>query len=597
MTITRLASDQPETMIHTERVPLEWTLESALYAVFFFIALILRLISLDYLPLTSSEAQQAMASWNFLRAVPDSFVGSPILFAGNAVVFFLFGATDMGTRILPALFGSALVLIPALLRRELGRPGALIAGALMVFSPSLILFSRQLDSAIMGVASALLVLAFAFRYMSSRESRELNWAATALALALLASSQVWTVVLAMIVFLALARLRNESYGIAQQDARKAALIFGLVFVGVATMFLLKRDGIGAAFNLLGIWLEGLRLNPMPLDPLRLLVLYEPVALFFGVIALVDIGFESRGTTWLKPVNALMVWALVAFAFYSFVGSPDPARAIYIVVPLSLLAGQFIGAWWLRLVDAIRSAPESKTLILSQEVPVFFLALAGFLSIVIAEFTLRGNLTVAESLVMNLKIPLPPGTAGVVIVLILIALAFSALAFLAFTTLGFERTGYLGIVIALTLMFAWTFRQSMMVNFTLAPNVYEWLTPRTSAPNARDLVRDVKNISRWRANDSLTLTIMIDESLRPYTAWGLREFRYAQFVAHPRADENALALLLPVNVRGPLGWIGQAYTLESLQGIAVNPSMLRWLLYRDVGGAQTIDAVLWTPPPQ
>ena len=590
----RSSQSVPETISFTSM-----TVEAVLYAVLFLIALFLRLFLLDYLPLGASEAQQAMASWNFIHAVPDSFTGSPILFAGNAILFFLFGATDLAARFLPALFGGLLVLIPALFRHNLGRPGALMASVLMMFSPSLVLFSRQLDGVMVGVTCTLAAIAFAFRYWNRRESRELYLAAMACALAWLSSSQVWTVVLAMIVFFIIVRLRGETLEIEKKEARNAALIFVLVVAGVATMFMLKRDGIGAAFDLLGSWLDTIRLNGSPLDPLRLLVLYEPIILFFGVVALVELIFEARYRTWLDSSNALMVWGLGVFLLYSFTGEPEPVRVVFVVVPFAMMAGWFIGAWWSRLVDAIRSVPESKLMILSQEAPVFSLAIALtiFLSIVVAEFTLRGNLTAAEAMMANLRIPITPGSASVVIVLVLFVLAFSAIAFLAFTTLGFERTGYLGIFLALTLMTVWTFRQSMMLNFTLVPNAYEWLTPRLASPNTRDLVRDVENVSRWRADDSHTLALVVDDSLGAMAKWSLREFRNARFVVHPRVDERTGAMLLPVNVLAPAGWIGQEYTLDYVQGNGSTASVLRWLLYRDVGAVQTINAVLWTPPPQ
>jgi uncharacterized protein (TIGR03663 family) len=575
------------------------TVETILYATFFLIALSVRLFLLDYLPLDANEAQQAMASWNFIRAVPDAFTGSPMLFAGNAIVFLLFGATDMAARILPALFGSLLVLFPTLLRRDLGRAGALIASALMIYSPSLVLFSRQADGAIIGVTCGLAAIAFASRYFDNHTPRELYLATIAFALALLSSSQVWTIVLAMVLFVLVARIRREAFAIEKNDARNAALIFVLVFVGVATVFMFRREGLGVAFNLFGAWLDTLRLSTTPLDPLRLLVLYEPIVLFFGIVAAVDILFATRGTSWLQSQNALMMWGLVSFLLYSFTGEPEPARAVCLVVPFALMAGWFIGMWWSRLVDAVRYAPEARSMILSQEAPVFFLAIAlsVFLSIIVAEFALRGNLQTAETLMANLRIPLGAGNAGLVVVLTLFIVAFSAIAFLAFTTLGFERTGYLGVSLALTLMAAWTFRQSMMLNFTLAPNAYEWLTPRIASPNARDLRRDVENISRWRANDSHDLAIVVDDSLGAMAAWNLREFRNARFVARPRADATIPAMLLPVNAPAPAGWIGQAYTLEVVQGKGLTPGVLRWLFYRDMGSIESINAVLWTPPPQ
>jgi hypothetical protein len=119
-----------------------------------------------------------------------------------------------------------------------------------------------------------------------------------------------------------------------------------------------------------------------------------------------------------------------------------------------------------------------------------------------------------------------------------------------------------------------------------------------APDRRDLVSDIEDASRWRANDSHTIVIAVSESLRQELGWDLRDFRNATFSAQPVVGNDTEAVLEPPDAPAPAAnWISQRYQIDQQVGVGVRPSLLRWLLFRDVGTVDTVDAVLWLPPPQ
>jgi hypothetical protein len=147
---------------------------------------------------------------------------------------------------------------------------------------------------------------------------------------------------------------------------------------------------------------------------------------------------------------------------------------------------------------------------------------------------------------------------------------------------------------------WTIRQTALLNFPTggALNPQESLVTRAASPNVRDLVRDLEGISRWRANDSHTLTMVADESLGPIIAWNLRGFRNVRFTARPMVTQDVQAVLLPSNAPTPaMDWIGQRYRLEGGHSAEPTPNFLRWLIYRDVGTIEFADVVLWMPAPE
>jgi uncharacterized protein (TIGR03663 family) len=588
----------------------------ALYAACALAALAIRLLLLDSAPLSTPEAMQAVASWHWINGRAEAFIGSPLLFAGNSLLFLLFGASDFAARVLPALFGSALVLLPALVRRELGPPGALIASALLAFSPSLVFFSRNADGVIIAVTCALAALAWGWRYVVDRVPRHLYLAAAAAALALVSAREVWTIVLSAGVFaLVLAARARRAAPVADvadgpihaaqvEQARRDWLIASALFVGIflatATIFLTHREGLGGALGLFGAWIAGLQPGGSFFDPLRVLVVYEPIPLFFGVIAIVDLAFAA--SSWDRhhaPLLALALLTVVALLLYSIGGDKSPARVVVLVVPLSLIAGWYIGMWFEETAEQIAGAPQARQMILTQEVPIYLFAgaLAAFLYIVLAEFATRGSVFAAEMLA-SLTRAQQSATLNGVVLTGLIAAAVAIVVFLAVSTVGRARARIVGTAVVLTLTTAWTIRQTALVNFSGAWNPQDWLVATAAAPNVRDMVADLEDVSRWRANDSHTLTMIVDTSLGPMAEWYLRDFRNAQFYAHPTMLPEIQALVLapdtPIN-SGKL--MSQRYQLETTRVTGAQPNLLRWLIFRDTGNMAPTQAVVWTPQPE
>ncbi len=591
------------------------TVELALYAVCALAAFAIRLFLLDAAPLSSPEAQQAVASWHWINGRADSSIGSPLLFAGNSLLFLLFGASDFAARILPALFGSALVLLPALVRRELGHLGALIASVLLFLSPSLVLFSRSADGVIIAVTCALAAWAWGWRYAVDRAPRHLYLAAAAAALALVSAPEVWTIVLSagLSPLILVLRARRAApiaevadgpiHAAQEQQARRAWLIAGALFVGIflatATMLLTHRDGLGAALGLFGEWMAGLPPSGSFLDPLRVLVIYEPIALFFGVIAIVDLAFAAA--SWDRdqaPILALAFLTVVAFLLYSLGGDKSPARIVVLVAPLSMIAGWYIGEWCEETTEQMAAA-QARQMILTQEIPIYLFAcaLAAFLYIVLAEFATSGSIFVAKTLATLTNTPQSATFNGAVMTG-LITVAVAIVVFLAVTTVGWARARMVGTAVVLTLMTAWTIRQTALVNFSGVWNPRDWLIASAASPNVRDMVGDLEDVSRWRANDSHAMTMIVDTSLGPMAEWYLRDFRNAQFLAHPTMVPEIQALVLSPNTPvNPGKLMSQQYRLETARAAGPQENLVRWLIFRDVGNLTPTLAAVWIPQPQ
>jgi len=122
---------------------LNW--ETALYLLLIAAAVLTRFWDLGVRTMSHDESLHTHYSWKLYVGQGyqhNPMMHGPFLFHANALVYFLFGVNDFTARIVPALFGVALVGLPYLLRKWLGRTGALITSALLLISPSFLYFTR-----------------------------------------------------------------------------------------------------------------------------------------------------------------------------------------------------------------------------------------------------------------------------------------------------------------------------------------------------------------------------------------------------------------------------------------------------------------------
>ncbi|MEX2598316.1 MAG: flippase activity-associated protein Agl23, partial [Dehalococcoidia bacterium] len=109
------------------------------------LAIVSRLWDLGGRGMHYDEVLHVWYSWLFVDGggyQHNPLTHGPFLYHGNALLYWLFGANDVTGRLLPALFGIALVGLPFFFRKELNRYGALALGVLLLVSPMVLYFSR-----------------------------------------------------------------------------------------------------------------------------------------------------------------------------------------------------------------------------------------------------------------------------------------------------------------------------------------------------------------------------------------------------------------------------------------------------------------------
>lgn len=146
------------------------TLEFGLYLLIFVAAMLTRFWDLGSRALHHDESLHTYFSWMLATGqgyIHNPLMHGPFLFFFNALVYLIFGASDVTSRSTAAISGVILVMLPVLLRgeRQLGRWGALFAATLILLSPSLLYQSRYLRHDNYTLVGTLLLFIAIVRYV------------------------------------------------------------------------------------------------------------------------------------------------------------------------------------------------------------------------------------------------------------------------------------------------------------------------------------------------------------------------------------------------------------------------------------------------
>jgi uncharacterized protein (TIGR03663 family) len=335
--------------------------EVAAYALLVVLALGLRLIALGDRTFHHDESQDAYFSWIFFTTGDyeyDPLLHGPLRFYLTALAYLAGGASDFTARLAPALMGTAIVALPALLRDQLGRVGALATAALLAFGPSYLYFSRFAREDIYFACLTLALLAVVFRFLEHPRRHQPAVIGALLAASFATKETTFISVFVAGTFFIVHTLREARAAGGLRDAaivRTVASVgweawawalaaFAGVFTLLFTTLLTHPAGLWAGLH------DGLAywLGQQPVgrggEPwfFYLVVLFaeEWPALVLGAVG---IAVALRRPTLLR---AFLVWAFaLSLAVYSWAGEKFAWLVLHPLLPLLLLAGIGVQAIW------------------------------------------------------------------------------------------------------------------------------------------------------------------------------------------------------------------------------------------------------------
>jgi hypothetical protein len=319
--------------------------ENLLYAAAFLLALVIRLAGLGRSPLTDSEASLALQALALSKGQETILSAQPAYLILSTVWMFLFGASQWTARFWPALTGSALVLCPALFKRQLGKIPALLLAFILVFDPAML--------AVAGTAGSLaLALLFVTLFAGLLLARKTALAGVAGGMALLSGPDLWPGILGIGLAVLVARWFGFFKPIASEvEAGEPArqplfpadfawrrllwFLFGTLFFA-GTLFFTFPRGLSAAAGGIAAYFQGWALpahSPAELLTLALGV-YEFFVLFLGIWGAIN-GLLRR-----NPMDRfVLVWGLISFILVLLYPGRDVTSIAWVVLPLAVLAAR------------------------------------------------------------------------------------------------------------------------------------------------------------------------------------------------------------------------------------------------------------------
>lgn len=535
----------------------------------------LRLARLDALPLTLDESARAFdALLVSQNNVPASWSGD-LASALTSYLFRLFGDSEFVARAVPAVAGSLMVAAVWLCGRGMGRVGALVAGALLAFSPLALLLSRSAVPFSLGALLAVGMTAALFSYL--REPRALTafLFAVAFGLALSTDAVATTAAIAVVAFLFLEPVLSEGGTVARAWGvfRRSPSHWLSVALVLAAALELGLTHFGTSIDRLGLagltqWGEMFALPRDSREPeyqILVLLAYDwPVLLAGGIGAVVFVQrLIKRRAAALTPFQRfVLLWAALATLVVALTTQREAGQLLILMLPLALLGGA--------LADDLFPALDWSVLRRWWPAVVVVLALLAYAALVTTQWSDAGI-----SRLERFYLVLAVGGAAT-----LLLISYSLLA---------RHVAVIGVTVVGVLAFAFLAHTDL------------GLTRNDQAAEFAVDIRTADRIEQFREMvgelvDSRAGPVLIDPGLWQPLAWYLRDLPVT--FAPPGEEAGAVVVHAGQEVEGftPLG---EGWRLgEGWYPVKLDPLPLwRWLVYREsFGNLDGVDAQILVPAP-
>jgi hypothetical protein len=543
-------------------------------------AAIMRLTDLGNLPLSPGEAAQALQVWGFGRSGSEMLLtGSPAYFSISKLFIQIFGDSDAVVRLMPALFGVGIVLLPWLWQKRLGTVGALTTSVLFAVSPLQSVIARTAGGDAAAMFALLLLLIAAFCYRDSADKRWLYSLAAAFGLGMATSPLFFGGLISLGMAWGIHRLIGlplfamEDGVTADPDARKTAVYIALgIFILFATLLLLNPAGLGASARQITNWIA--QFNPAnnpgtAVDPFLTIARYEPILLTIGLIVILWATWKNN------PFASFCVYWIAAILLLILLQRGSMNNAVLLTIPGILMIGTFANHIFEKRVKAMTWFVSGGTLL------VLMLALVN-----LARYVRRFPYE-------------PQELSNIWIIVLAIVLGLITLYFI----LSWEITAvYQGIFLGLLgffLFYSWG--SAWWLSHQAANDPRErWVTTGTD-DDVRVLLPLMQEVSNHIANSTYDLDILSSVD-SPVLRWYLRDIANIQFGSTIPSGSANEVIITPDTVELALGsdYMGGDYGLirfepPSPETQPTTPIMetLRWWFFQESNAVTPVERiVLW-----
>ncbi len=549
------------------------TIEQSLYILILIIAIGIRILGIDDVPLSDFEAGKAVQALQASRGEIPNFSPGPAYPVLTSLTFFLFADTNAYARIWPVIAGCLLVISPYFIRSVLGSKAALIMALGLALSPIFVSFSRLASGEIMTVGFAVLAIGMVV-------NRKPRFAGIFAGLMLLSGPTALQGLLGigfgvmLGYFLSKTNvLETISNDLPIEFNPKALSVgvvsaLGAIFV-FGTLFFLFPSALGSFTSILPSYFRGWVTVPETSvsQLLVVLIIYSPIVLIFGVLAIFR-AWRNRDTfsQWMS------LWAGASFLLAIIYPGRDVFSWIWFLIPLWALASVEIAKYF-RLEEA-ELLPS-----IGQAVLIFLLMALGWINLAGLSMTSGGQET------NQLRWAIIAGTivlGGVTS--LLIGLGWSV------------KTAQQGLVWGLLLGLGFYGISMTWGVSQLRPNgEKELIGVPPVTRNAADLQVTLGDLSEWRTGMRDTLDVVLTTS-SPSLVWEMRNWSEARFLPSVPVGELPSVIINRDDQPEPnlsIGYRGQdfAWWISPAWEGPLPDNWPMWLVFRDAP-QYTSNIVLW-----
>jgi hypothetical protein len=537
--------------------------------------------------LSDTEAEWALQALHLAQGAQPLLGSQPIYILPTSGLFYLFGSSNFLARFIPALTGSALILIPYLFRERLKLVPSLLLAFFLALDPGLISLSRQAGSLIPALTFLLLTWAFWWNNLP-------RTAGVFAGLALLSGSALWAGLLGLGLAWVLRRTMETPPADVEEDEQveigeageseernrredfKAALIYGgaTILLG-GTLFFLSPNGLSAWLSALPDYLRGWA-RPSGVSVGRLLfalIAYQPLALIFGLAGVIR-GWWGRRIQNIE----LSLWVLTALLVALFYPARQVGDLAWTLVPLWALAA-------FELSNHMEIFQFERREVFGMAALVFILLSFSWLNYSAIALDPLNPANLASNALQvggNVLLQNLPPTRYVLLISILLLLAVSVL----MVALGWSaRIARLGSVWGLTVALGiYSMGMAWSVTGLRTPDGWELWWPDKQPAQADLLLKTVNEQSEWSTGDEMSQDVTLLNLDSPALEWLLRGRDLQMASALDTQNEPAIVISSQTDdINLPIAYRGQDFTWrrEPVWELAGIYEWIKWTVFRDM----------------
>jgi hypothetical protein len=464
----------------------------------FALALALRMIHLGAFPLRDVEARTALQALAMARGEETLFGPHSALAGLTSLNFLIFTSSNFIARFWTAFFGSLIVVVPFLFRKQLGWWVAAITSFVLAVAPDMVGLSRAIGSPIIPLVCLLLGLGFFLH-------RRPILSGIFLALALMSGPDFWLGgVILLVSSLVASKLfsLSELFPVSPLETPKRffsrfGFSLGMTLLVVGTGFFMAPAGLSGILSGLVHFIKGFAgpyTTPYFLLPLAILT-------YAGAAIPLSIWGALRGILNQSKFDLfLVVWWMVGLILIMLYPGNRPENILWVSLPMWILSVRVLYYAWQR--------PDENRLVMVGTA-VLVVVLSAFMLLALRSLV---NPSIGQDLKVNYLIALAGGAVLIIAIVLLVNFGWS------------EQVAMAGLLMGVVIVAsAWMISNSVNSTSLNGERSAELWFPEEPDLTTTWLTQSIDQVVLWNktGNSPEMLAVLGMES--PGMQWALRDY--------------------------------------------------------------------------